>query len=202
MDDTQRFYDLTAESTANEWYGNTVLLPTHRDFLSFLPHSPRILDLGCGAGYEAKRLSTLGAEVVGIDFSSECIRIASQRDPHDRFLQMDFYDISPALGTFHGVLAAGSLIHVPPERLSGMIHRIAGVLTSFGVLCAIVRDGVGQFVSYPVVGSMKLERIVYRYQQQDLVGAGAANRLRFLRQGVLDETLSRDGWRCYLLQKE
>ncbi len=37
MSDTQRFYDMTAEATAEEWYANDVLLPTLQDCVSMLP---------------------------------------------------------------------------------------------------------------------------------------------------------------------
>ena len=37
QDDTKRFYDLTAEQTAQEWYPKDVLMPTIRDFCSLLP---------------------------------------------------------------------------------------------------------------------------------------------------------------------
>ncbi len=74
MGDLQKYYDATAGETAKEWYPNTVLLPTLRELVALLPKRPRVLDLGCGAGYESMRLHSLGAEIVGIDFSPESIK--------------------------------------------------------------------------------------------------------------------------------
>ena len=86
MGDVERFYDLTAERTAREWYPNDILLPTQRELMALLPPRPRVLDLGCGPGYEAMRLHSLGADVTGVDISSESVRIAQERNPACRFL--------------------------------------------------------------------------------------------------------------------
>jgi len=44
-----------------------------QEFVSLLPHNPRVLDLGCGPENESMRLHYAGADVLGIDFSKECI---------------------------------------------------------------------------------------------------------------------------------
>lgn len=72
------FYDLTAEETADAWYDNSILKPTIQNFIRLLREKPRVLDLGCGPGHESKRLVMAGADVVGIDFSEECIRQAGE----------------------------------------------------------------------------------------------------------------------------
>jgi len=59
--DIKTFYDLVAEETANEWYNNDVLLPSTKEFINLLPVRPRVLDLGCGPGYESMRLNNEGA---------------------------------------------------------------------------------------------------------------------------------------------
>lgn len=201
MSETQRYYDLTAQSTADEWYGNESLLPTLRDFMTVLPEHPRLLDLGCGPGHEAMRLHALGADVVGIDFSSQCIRIAAERNPSCAFFEMDFLALDGSLGVFDGALAAGSLIHVQPDKMPGLLSRIRAVLRPRGVLCAVVRDGAGELVSHPVVNGIELERTVHLYRREDIAGIGGAAGLEFLREGILDEAIHHAGWRCYLLQR-
>ena len=99
-DNTKRFYDLTAEQTADEWYENDILMPTILDFLSLLPERPKILDLGCGPGYESMRLASVGAEVIGVDFSPECIRVAKERCPQCRFVLVDFRHLDRSFGEF------------------------------------------------------------------------------------------------------
>lgn len=106
VDEIKLFYDLTAEKTADQWYKEEMLKPTILDFVSLLPANPRILDLGCGPGYESMRLAQTGADVVGVDFSEECIRIARARRPQCRFEVMDFRDLDDRYSRFDGVFAS------------------------------------------------------------------------------------------------
>ena len=80
MDDVKLFYDLTAEPTADEWYEKDVVMPTIRDLISVLPKQPRVLDLGCGPGYESMRLASTGAQVVGVDDDEEAPHVAAPQE--------------------------------------------------------------------------------------------------------------------------
>jgi len=201
LGDVEKFYDLTAERTAREWYPNEVLLPTQRDLMTLLPQRPAILDLGCGPGYESMRLHYLGADVTGIDISTESIRIAASRNPACRFVRMDFFDLDESLGRFDAVWASGSLIHVPPESMVHVLTSIGSVLSQNGILAAVIRDGSGSVVSHPVIDGTTLERIVYRYPREEFTEYCRRSGLRFLRDGVLDESLVQPGWRCYFSTK-
>ena len=105
-EDTMRFYDLTAEQTADEWYSKDILMPTIHGFCALLSERPRVLDLGCGAGYESRRLASVGAQVLGVDFSEENIRIARERTPQCRFEVLAFRQLDDRFGgiqIFQGV---------------------------------------------------------------------------------------------------
>jgi SAM-dependent methyltransferase len=198
QDDTKRFYDLTAERTADEWYPKDILMPTIQDFASLLPERPRILDLGCGGGYESKRLASAGARVVGVDFSGESIRVARERTPQCQFEVLDFRQLDDRFGTFDGVFACASLIHIRPEELPDVLCRIAGALKDDGYLLTIVRDGEGIRETWPVVDGHKLQRTVYLYTRESL--QSAASRFDFVREGYLDPELIDKGWRCYFFR--
>lgn len=80
MKNCKDFYNDTAQMWADNWYGNESLLPYLKKFLNFInKDNPKILDLGCGAGYESMRLKYLGAKVVGIDFSEKELEIAREK---------------------------------------------------------------------------------------------------------------------------
>jgi 2-polyprenyl-3-methyl-5-hydroxy-6-metoxy-1,4-benzoquinol methylase len=195
--DTKRFYDATAEEVADEWYPNEILVPTIRRFLSHLPPQPRVLDLGCGPGHESMRLASAGATVVGLDFSDECIRVARTRCPQCRFEVGDFRDLDTRLGSFHGVFAAASLIHVSPAELPDVMARVAAILEEEGHLLAIFQEGEGVREHWPVVGGRKLRRVVHLYRHEDL--AFAAADLRLCGELPLAEELVQRNWRAYLL---
>jgi len=64
--DIQEYYNDISEEFAKDWYENDSMLPVLKEFISLLPSAPKILDMGCGAGYESMRLKHLGADVTGI----------------------------------------------------------------------------------------------------------------------------------------
>jgi 2-polyprenyl-3-methyl-5-hydroxy-6-metoxy-1,4-benzoquinol methylase len=85
MKGVKDFYNKTANEWAKEWYSNETMLPLLKKFRELFDIKPRILDAGCGAGYESMRLACLGAEVVGIDISEESINIARIKNPKCHF---------------------------------------------------------------------------------------------------------------------
>lgn len=201
MSDVQKYYDLTAERTARAWYPNDILLPTQRDLVALLPPSPAILDFGCGPGYESMRLHSLGARVTGIDISGESIRIARERNPDCRFLEMDFFEVDRSLGRFDAVWASGSLIHVPPDAMARVLASIRELLQPEGILAAIIRDGSGSVTTRPVIEGATLERVIYRYTRSEFDDFCRRGGLAYLRDGELDESLVQSGWRCYLQRR-
>jgi SAM-dependent methyltransferase len=194
--ETKLFYDLTAENTADEWYPNTVLMPTIEEFVSFLPEKPRVLDLGCGPGYESMRLASVGAEVVGVDFSSESIRIARERCPQCQFVALDFRQLDKGLCLFDGVFACASLVHITPADLPDVLKRVADILNPAGKLLAIVQDGKGRKEHWPVVNGRKIHRVLQLYSRAEL--EHAATQFRFVREGFLATELKEHGWRSHL----
>lgn len=57
--DVRDFYNKTANQWADQFYADAENLPVLTDFMSRLPHGPRVLDLCCGAGYDSVCLAGL-----------------------------------------------------------------------------------------------------------------------------------------------
>lgn len=197
----RRFYDAIADETAEMWYGNDTLLVTLRDFSDLLPPHPAILDLGCGTGHEAKRLHSLGAEVTGIDISPRSLAIAREKTPECVFHEMDFFDIDETLGTFDGIIAAGSLIHLPLPRLRIALTRAAAILRDGGLFLAVIQVGDRNFIHYADIGKERIRRVVYRRSLETILDCFKRAGLRFVREASLAEELIDDGWRAYILRK-
>lgn len=87
----------------------------------------RILDAGCGSGLYAAELTARGASVVGIDASTELIRIARARNEAGEFR---VHDLSEPLswagsGEFDRIVMALVLHHLPhPPVTLGELHRV------------------------------------------------------------------------------
>lgn len=202
-DETKLFYDLTAKRTADEWYQNDILLPTIKEFVSLLPGDPAILDFGCGPGHESKRMASLDANVTGIDYSTECIRIAKERCPECKFIVKDFYALYAGFGKFDGVFASGSLIHVRPDDLSKIFDNISNVLKKGGYFLAIVRDGEGTDKKWSTLemDGKTFRRTVYCYRKDHLITVASKVGLEFTGEGYLDKCLYKQNWRNYIFKK-
>lgn len=199
----KQFYNTIAEKTAEEWYNLNILVPTIEDFLSLLPNNPAVLDLGCGPGYESMRMEARGARVLGIDFCEENIRIARERCPQCRFELMDFRQLDNRYGTFDGIFASASIIHVRPEELDGLMHRLLGVLNKNGYLLVMAWDGEGlKDGSLTLEDGTKLNRSIYLYSKDVITKSAKKAGMSFVREGYLDKDIYSYGWRCYVFCKE
>jgi SAM-dependent methyltransferase len=58
-----------------------------------IPAHSKILDLGCGAGLYTKRLSDMGYEVTGIDFSKRSIAYAKNNDAKTSYIYQNYLEI-------------------------------------------------------------------------------------------------------------
>lgn len=200
--DIKIFYDLMAEKTAEEWYKEEILMPSIKDFLSLLPAKPRVLDLGCGTGHESMRLALSGAEVIGIDFSTESIKIARKLCPQCNFELMDFRYLDASLGEFDGVFACGSLIHIAPDDLPVVLENINNVLKDGAYAVMIIQQGTGinEEWSWFEVDGRKLRRTVYAYTKDYFSEITKSMGLFFVREGYLDKSLLDYGWRSYIFR--
>lgn len=202
MDQIRKFYDLTAEETAENWYPNEILMPTIKDFLSNFRFKPRILDLGCGPGHESMRIHSLGAEVVGVDFSSESIKIARKRNPNCTFLLRDYFELDEGIGLFDGIFSSGSIIHIPHEKLPKLFEILSHLVKNNGFLGLIIQKGEGQKIKEHLIKNEKIERIIYFFTLKQLTLILSQFSFYFNRKGYLDKKLKEMNWRCYIFQKK
>ena len=79
MKNVADYYNKTATGWSDEWLKekkqSTILEKFYNCFHQGGTRTPKILDLGCGAGYDSKILSKLGANVSGIDISEKLIQM-------------------------------------------------------------------------------------------------------------------------------
>lgn len=196
-----KFYNHVAGEVAKEWYDNESLLPIIKEFCSLLPQHPKVLDLGCGPGHEARRLHNHGADVVGVDISQTSIEIAKKRNPNCVFLELDFQDIDDSIGRFDGIFSAGSLIHMPLSQLSISVKTIISVLKIGGYFLIIFQEGKEHLIHYPEVESQKIERILYRFSSSEIVNVFKNAGAYFVKELHLSENISIHHWKALLFKK-
>ena len=64
------------------------IVPVLRRLAGLTPAPARVLDIGCGNGYNAGQYQSWGYDVTGVDISTEGIRIAREQYPEVRFEDM------------------------------------------------------------------------------------------------------------------
>lgn len=132
------YYDLNAESYA----ASTLALDMGglwEAFEALVPKGGRILDAGCGAGRDALHFLGGGYRVSAFDKSPAMASIAA-RLTGLRVGRMAFEEFEGD-GSFDGVWACASLLHVPRPALEGVFGRLAGALRVGGVLYCSFKSG-------------------------------------------------------------
>ncbi|MGZ6734000.1 MAG: class I SAM-dependent methyltransferase [Nocardioides sp.] len=102
----------------------------------------RIVDAGCGPGHWTDLLCDGGRrDVVGLDASRSFIAAARRRFQQPSFARGDLAALPFAAGSVGGVLAWFSIIHTPPDDVSGQLRELARVLAPGGALLLGFFDG-------------------------------------------------------------
>jgi SAM-dependent methyltransferase len=110
-------------------------------FLSLLPKSGSILDVGCGGGTKARYLVDRGFKVTGIDFSEKMVEISRREVPTGRFFAMDLHDLGGGLAqTFDGVFAQAVLLHVPKSEIRNTLSLFQDKTAPGGYLYIAVKE--------------------------------------------------------------
>lgn len=104
-----------------------------------------VLDLGSGAGRDSRLLACLGSRVVAGDISFSLIREALNLAKSDAFfprhVQLDMIELPFGDGSFAGVWACGSLLHVPSVVLPRCFLEILRVLMPGGAVAVSMQSG-------------------------------------------------------------
>jgi SAM-dependent methyltransferase len=151
MDETQAelqsSYDRVAVEYAGQFCDEMDKKPFDRKMLEWLAEkvdgSGPICDMGCGPGQIARYLRGLGADVCGVDLSSEMVRQAERLNPEIPFRQGDMLGLTNVANEAYGGIAAFySIIHVPRASVVDALRELKRVLRRGGML--LVTFHIGQ----------------------------------------------------------
>jgi SAM-dependent methyltransferase len=128
------WYDARQGETGDLWH-RTLIDPGLLGRLGTLEPETRVLDLGCGNGYLARRLARSGARVVGVDRSAPLLAAARAREAADPlgvvYHELDAARLTPlADARFEVVLANMSLLDI--EDAAGAIREAGRVCVDGG----------------------------------------------------------------------
>lgn len=132
-----------------EWFYNNVwrdpelikisFLENIRYFLQHINKKSKVLEVGCGPGYNSLELARHGHSVIGVDLSPECIDVAqktlAQNVYHDGFGSLNYYSgdflsVDIKEGPFDVAMCYGTLSHF--LELDVVLDRVMSLLKSSG----------------------------------------------------------------------
>ncbi len=136
-----RYLELFRNELDSKRYDCEVL----RNFAASLGAGARVCDAGCGpCAHVAGLLAGEGLQVVGIDISPECVKLAREQEPALEFRVMDMMALDFAQGAFDGLLAYYALHYQPKSTLNTVLREFARVLRKGGRLLLVVKEGDGE----------------------------------------------------------
>lgn len=98
-----------------------------------LPSRGRIVDLGCGTGHYAGRLTAAGHEVVGIDRDAAMITAARARYPAAAFVEADLATAPVDLAPIAAAYSIGNVLpHLPRDVVTGFLADLGRALVDDG----------------------------------------------------------------------
>jgi SAM-dependent methyltransferase len=105
----------------------------------------RVLDVGCGPGWETAEFASRGFDSVGVDLSPAFLARAAARDGPVGVVRADMRTLPVASDAVDGVWALASLLHVPREDVDDALAEFARVCRPEGSLCCAVKTGDGEY---------------------------------------------------------
>lgn len=142
MDDVRRAYGALAEQYI-ELVGSTqvpaddlALIARH---LAIRPGA--VLDVGCGPGHLTAHLRSLDVDATGLDLVPEFIDHARATHPGGRYELGSMHQLPVPDRSVAGILAWYSLIHLPPDRLDGVLAELRRAMAPAGTLVVGFFDG-------------------------------------------------------------
>jgi ubiquinone/menaquinone biosynthesis C-methylase UbiE len=144
---TRSSYDSLAAYYAEWILGELAIRPLERGLLAGFAElvlasgNAAVADVGCGPGRVTTHLAGLGLSATGIDLSPGMIAMARRDHPDLRFEVGSMLDLPLPDGSFGGVLAWYSIIHVPDDQLPRAFGEFSRVLIPGGYLLAGFQAG-------------------------------------------------------------
>jgi SAM-dependent methyltransferase len=143
---TAATYDAVAEAYERRHRDRSVVADQVERFCEVVRAGGRILDAGCGPGWETATFAELGFDPVAVDLTPSFCARTRERVPAAAVARADMRALPLAAGTVEGVWACASFLHVRQADAPGTLAEFARVLRPGGALALSVKRGEGTVV--------------------------------------------------------
>lgn len=136
--DYQTSYDAVTDEYVRRISDELRHKPLDRQLLDRFAEATRdrglVADMGCGPGHVARYLKARGVNVVGYDLSPKMVEAARVLNPGIAFHLADMTALDHTDGSWAGIIAFYSLIHVPRPEIPSALREFRRVLQPGGLL--------------------------------------------------------------------
>ena len=152
----------------------------------------RVLDLGCGLGYDVRWLAHEGFEVTGLDYSEAAIQYAqSKEEPHTEFIVADMAEPLPFPDQRFDAVMSNVAAHMFSDMVTRAIFAEVGRIVRLGGLFLFHVNALGD---RPLRAKLQRQtQLAENYVQQE-----DGHTLRFFSEAYLRKLLS--GWQAIQLE--
>ncbi len=162
-------------------------------FVNELPQNASILDVGCGSGRGLLWLKNQGFQVTGFEQSPGLADLAAKHAACE-VIEGDFETFDFTSFSFDAILASGSLVHVPHNRLSQVLGNIKHALKQNGIFYISLKQG-------DTFKTDQTQRIFYLWQAAELKRLFSTLNLDVFHVSSTESVMnSKDLWLGYVLK--
>lgn len=168
-------YNATAVQMAEKFSGiGARVADVSRAFSHVMKLSPLVVEIGCGNGRDAQEILKHTDRYIGMDISSEMIRIAQEALPEHAhsFVVADIESFDFPEGT-DIVFSFASLLHTPKEELEKVLKKIFQALHPGGIAFISLKyaDSYEEVTKTDEFGT----RTYYYYTPEEILILGGSN---------------------------
>lgn len=119
------------------------------DFVKLLKPGQKVLDAGCGHGFNADYMTKKGLEIIGVDLSPEMIKLAKKQNPKIDFQMADMRELEYPNHSFDAIVASFSLIHLPKKDVPEVFKKFNQFLKPGGLIYIGIQEGKSRELMQP-----------------------------------------------------
>lgn len=109
-------------------------LPLRHSFERFFPATGVFLEAGCGSASDVKYIKKKQRQLVGIDYSTNAVRIAGKQKNMDKAMVGDILKLRFKNESFDGIWNLGVMEHFSKREIDAILQGFHRVLKKNGVL--------------------------------------------------------------------
>lgn len=183
-------YDRIAADYAARWSSPAMLAEARARFAARVAPGGRVLDIGCGPGWDTARLRELGLRVCGVDYSRGMLAQARLRGGLP-LARTDMRRLPVRAAAMDGLWVCASFLHIPRRDGPATLREFHATLRPGGVLYIGVKCGDGE----RWIGGESGQPRFFTFYREDQIDAllGAAG-FTVCEGWIGDDALGREPW--------